>query len=149
MKANDVFPSKWLKVPDLQGHEPHVIISSVGMEEVAPGEHKPIMHFRGFKGQAIPDIAPALKKGMVVNRTNWMAIAFRYGDESDEWIGKDIILFAAMVQTPSGKPVEGLRVKLPPMQRTNAIPVKRAEAAPLPDEGFDDEIPGWGAEDVR
>jgi hypothetical protein len=104
MKANDVFPSKYLKASDLQGHEPTVTIDRVVMEQLSDGESKPVMYFQGKK------------KGLIVNRTNWMAIAFLYGDESNDWPGRAVTLFSAMVTTPSGKPIEGLRIKLPPQR---------------------------------
>lgn len=85
MKSSDAFPSKYLRTADLQGREFHLTITAVRREEVGDGDIKPVMFFQGAE------------KGMVVNKTKWMAMSAMYGDESDNWIGAQITLFPTKV----------------------------------------------------
>jgi hypothetical protein len=50
------------------------------------------------------------KRGLIVNRTNWRAVADLYGDESDNWSGKRIALIPAMVDA-YGKQTKAVRVR--------------------------------------
>ena len=49
---------------------------------------------------------------MVLNVTNTKIISAAFGDDSDNWDGKVIVLYPAMVQFGSDM-VEAIRVKLP------------------------------------
>lgn len=101
MKADDVFPSKWLKADDLGDKEPTVTITHVVMEEVSKNERKPVVYFKGAK------------KGMVCNKTNFNRIAFitKAGD-SDDWSGKQITLYVELVDM-QGTMKPAIRVKAP------------------------------------
>ena len=103
MKSDDVFPSKYLKASDLQGREAQVVIDRVVRED---GIDKPVMYFQGKE------------KGLVVNKTNWNRVAYLYGDESDDWAGREIILAAELVEY-QGKTVEGTRVRPPAKRNSN------------------------------
>ena len=102
MKAADVFPSKYLKADDCNGGELTFTIQELVIEDISTlegdDESKPVLHFM------------ETKKGLVLNRTNWAAIATLYGEESDDWKMKPITLHA-----PSGlyfgKIQPALRVK--------------------------------------
>jgi hypothetical protein len=50
------------------------------------------------------------KRGLIVNRTNWRAVADLYGDESDNWTGKRITLTSTMVDA-YGKQTRAVRVR--------------------------------------
>jgi hypothetical protein len=50
------------------------------------------------------------KRGLIVNRTNWRAVADLYGDESDNWAGKRIALVSMMVDA-YGKQTKAVRVR--------------------------------------
>lgn len=126
-------PSNSLKAEDLEGDEVTLKIKSyVGREfeqqDPKTGQKymvkKPILSFDGTD------------KTLVCNKTNLRAIAYAYGKEMDDWIGKEITLFPTMV--PFGdKMVEAIRVRV----------VKARAAKPKfvqsenPGEGLDDEIP--------
>jgi hypothetical protein len=99
MNLNEVFPSKYIKADDLKGREAPVTISEAVME-VLGNEQKLILYFEGKE------------KGMVCNKTNAGRIAYLYGDDTDDWIGKEIILCSEFVEF-QGKTVKGLRVKAP------------------------------------
>jgi hypothetical protein len=100
MKLSEAFPSNFLKSEDLQDRDVTVVIAGAELELVG-NERKLILTFQGKK------------KTMICNKTNAGRIAFLYGDDTDEWVGKEIILTAEFVEF-QGKTVKGLRVKAPP-----------------------------------
>ena len=86
MKISAAYPSKYLKAADLQDREHKMIIAKVELEPIGDDDHKPVVYFT------------KAKKGLVCNKTNAKAIAAAYGDDTDEWTGKEIVLFPMMVQ---------------------------------------------------
>lgn len=110
MKMNDVFPSKFVKADDLKGKQVLCVISHVTVEKIGD-DTKPVIYFQGKE------------KGLVCNKTNFGRIAYVYGDESDEWTGKEIVLYPEMTDF-QGKPMWAIRVK-PPEARA---PVSSAPA---------------------
>ena len=112
MKTDDVFPRKWLSGDDLP-HDVGVTIERVVMEELRnpkthKPERKPAAYFVGKK------------RGLILNVTNWRTLARLYGDESDGWRGRRVLLGPEEVE------VRGERVR--------AIRVKGAAPDPLPAE---------------
>jgi hypothetical protein len=103
MKSGEVYPSKYLKAEELDD-ELTVTITKVVMEELESkdrGKHdKPVAYFK------------EVEKGLVINKTNWSIIARIHGDESDDWIGKQITLFVMDVEA-FGEMVNAIRVKPP------------------------------------
>jgi hypothetical protein len=114
MKRDDLFPSKYFKAADLGGKPITVAIKAAaveGLKNMQGGtEDKLVLSFVGQQ------------KALVVNRTNYDAIAELYGDETDNWSGKRIELYPDKARV-GGKPVDCVRV--------------RATAA----DAFNDEIP--------
>jgi hypothetical protein len=109
VKINSAFPSKYLKESDLGGREVPCVIDRVTIEDVggpSDPEEKPVMYFVNKA------------KGMVLNKTNSMYIASKYGDETDDWKGKAIIIHpdSTMFQ---GKMVPCLRVRFPVLAATD------------------------------
>ena len=102
MKLNEVFPSNYVKADDLKGRDVTVVISGATMEKLG-NDQKLVLHFQGKD------------KGMVCNKTNANRIAYLYGEDTDAWVGREIILCSEFVEF-QGKTVKGLRVK-PPAQR--------------------------------
>lgn len=102
MKISAAFPSKFLKAADLQDKNVTLIMKGVELEDIQGEEHKkPVLYFE------------KAKKGLVLNVTNSKAITRLYGDNTDDWEGKAITLFPAMVDF-KGDTVEAIRVKAPP-----------------------------------
>ena len=100
MKISDVFPSKYLKAEDLEGANVTVTIEEVNREEVGPKkESKLVIRFANTR------------KKMVLNKTNAATIAKLYGEETDEWLGKRIILCSKDTEF-QGEMVLALRVSL-------------------------------------
>jgi hypothetical protein len=64
------------------------------------GETKPVLYFVGKK------------KGLVLNKTNATKLSAAYGDETDEWAGKDVILYPDQA-TFQGRVVDCIRVRVP------------------------------------
>ena len=103
MKINQAFPSKYIKAADLAGKEFTLTIAKVQIEDVGGQgneEDRPVMYFAGRS------------KGMVLNRTNATAIAHRYGDDTDNWTNKEIIVYPDTVMF-QGKMVDCVRVRVP------------------------------------
>ena len=103
MKINQAFPSKYIKAADLKGKEYTLTVASVKIEDVgAEGspEEKPVLYFAGRA------------KGVVLNRTNAGTISHRYGDDTDDWINKEVIIYPDTVMF-QGKLVDCIRMRVP------------------------------------
>lgn len=123
MKIGEAFPSKYLSSDDLQGREIRLVIARVELEEVGRDrDKKPILYFT------------KAKKGMVLNKTNAKMIATAYGDDTDQWEDREIIIFSMKVQF-GDEIVDGIRVKIP---KTVAAP-KPSPPKPI-DPPFDDRV---------
>ena len=72
------------------------------MEEIG-GEHKPVLYFQNHE------------RGIVLNKTNSSIIADMYGEETDDWPGKRVVLYPARVEF-QGKIVDAIRIKLEVVQ---------------------------------
>jgi len=97
MKLNEAFPSNYLKAADLQGREATVKIRECKLETLGD-EKKLITYFVGKE------------KGLVTNKTNANRIAHYYGEDTDAWIGKEIIIGTELVDF-QGKTTEAIRIK--------------------------------------
>lgn len=103
MNIHTSFPSRYLKPADLDTHQPVVVIKDVEQQTMtlAGGKkvHKLVVHFVDKD------------KGLVLNKTNAIAIAELLGSpETEAWLGRPIRLFATMT-TFAGSPVACIRVK--------------------------------------
>lgn len=116
--------SKYLKQSDVDG-EQEVTILKVGQLNVAREDQEPEMKW-AVKFQEF-------KKPMVLNSTNIQLLAKACdSEESDEWVGKKVVVYADPNVSFGGKLVGGLRIKLP-------IKKKASAAAPAGNGGhFDD-----------
>ena len=99
MNINSAFPSKYIKASDLNGSSVKVTIREVRMEDLGD-ESKPVAYFENKS------------KGLVLNITNSRLIAERLGGETDDWIGKDIEIYADKVPF-QGRIVDAVRVRPP------------------------------------
>ena len=115
MDITQAFPSKFLKADDLQGTTRTVTMESVAMEEVAPGESKPVLRFVG------------IPKGLVLNKVNTATIVSTYGKETTGWAGRNLMLFAQTVAF-QGRMVPAIRVAA----TQQAAPPAQPAAAPAP-----------------
>ncbi len=128
MRVSDAFPSNYLKAADLHDRNVMVVIDRVQMEDIGD-DHKPVLYFQGKE------------KGLVMNKTNANNIAVVYGDDTDDWTGKEIVLFPAMVDF-QGRTVAAIRVRAP-QAKDRALKSPQAPPAPrvTPDPPPHDDIP--------
>lgn len=108
MKMDDMFPSNFLKAGDCD--EGDLILTIKGVEEEKIGQDtKWVLHFRGEK------------KGLVLNKTNAATLVKLYGDDTDDWAGKQITLFATEVQYQS-EMVAAIRIRSKPPRAPKPAP---------------------------
>ena len=103
-KLSEVFASSLLKADDLQGKDVTVTIESVEVKafdskQSGGKENKHIIHFKGKD------------KALVCNKTNAKTISKLYGDDTDAWLGKQIIIGPREVEF-QGEMTWAIRVSL-------------------------------------
>jgi hypothetical protein len=82
------------------------------------GDTKPVLFFQGKT------------RGVVLNKTNATNIAVAYGDDTDHWAGKEVILYEAMVDY-QGRSVAAIRLRSPqPKDGSQRKSQAQAAAAP-------------------
>lgn len=112
INVENVYQSKsnFLKAADLPaGKQVKVTVEScelVQMDDNGVTKDKVNVHFVGKE------------KTLMVNKTNSGTIAHVYGNDTDGWIGKEIILFSTQVDF-GGQMVPAIRVSIP-MQEASA-----------------------------
>jgi hypothetical protein len=121
MNVNDLRQSKYLKKEEFDTPAT-VTISGVHQENVAKeGAEEELRWIMTFA---------ELDKGLVLNTTNGQLIERITGQrESEDWIGKKIVLYHEPNVTFGGKLLGGIRVRAPKAPKS------------LPHNGDDDEIP--------
>jgi arabinogalactan endo-1,4-beta-galactosidase len=122
MRVSNAFPSEYLRAADLDGKNVRVAMGHVEMRDIG-GDAKPVLFFQGKE------------KGMVLNKTNANNIVAAYGDETEDWTGKELVLFEAMVDF-QGKTVPAIRVRVPAAK--DRVP---APKPPQMANQMDDDIP--------
>jgi hypothetical protein len=101
MNIHDLYPSKYLRASDLNGNAHTVTIAKIEVESLGDPQRpdrKPVLYFT----------EPV--KPMVMNKTNGMSIAAKFGPELSNWVGGKLELFSMIVNGPSGQ-VEGIRLR--------------------------------------
>jgi hypothetical protein len=103
MKISELFPSNLLKAQDVTdaGGEMPLTIKEIKISEFDKDgggkERKPIIYFTN-------------EKQMVCNKTNGNTLAEMFGDETDGWLAKEIILIVQDVDF-QGKSTPAIRIK--------------------------------------
>lgn len=98
MKTTEFFSSKFLTAADLKGKEHKLTIDRLEATEFKDGTVKPAMYFRNRE------------KAMILNKTNTMKLAGQYGENMDDWLGKEVVVYPDTVDF-QGKSVEAIRVR--------------------------------------
>lgn len=130
-RVSDMVPSKYLKAADVE-ESPVLTISHVKEETIGQGAQADKKWILFFEEE---------EKGLVLNRTNINTIAGLYGDDTDDWEGKKITLFATQVDF-QGKQVDAIRVRNKQPKTREAKPAKTEPApAPAPTVDPDDDQP--------
>jgi hypothetical protein len=107
MRISGAFPSEYLKPAGLQGQKVLLKMSRVEMRDMGD-EVKPVLFFEGKE------------KGLVLNKTNANTISAAYGDETDNWVGKEIVLYETPVEY-QGQRRPGIRCFVPPRKPQMAL----------------------------
>jgi hypothetical protein len=135
-KVGQMRNSKFLKREDVG--EDGTLVTIVNVHEVnvamesEPEEKRWCMAFREFE------------KPMVLNSTNaQLCEKFLGSDDTDDWLGKKIVVFDDPNVSFGGKLVGGIRVKRAPSGTKG--PAQRPLARPTPPEDDDSDVP-WPAE---
>lgn len=127
IRATEVYASEsnWLKAEDLKHQEHEATIAGAALVEV---DNKQRIELR-FVGR---------EKKLLLNKTNADTLVYAYGDDTDGWVGKQLILYPTIAQF-QGKTVPAIRVR-PKLQA--AAPVTRSvEQAAAPVVDPDEDIP--------
>lgn len=135
-KMSQMFPSKWLAAADLDEQDRTLTVADVTEELIGQGEEqdlKWVIHFR------------EVDKGLVLNKTNATTITSALGDDTDEWIGRKVVLYPTEVSF-SGKMVAAIRVKEKATRAANkatpkAQPGKTAAPVTQAEVDEDEDIP--------
>jgi len=125
-KTSEMIVSKFLRKEDFDDDQV-CTIKTVKLEEVAQGETKWIIYFNQHS------------KGMVLNITSIRVLEGAFGDDSDDWTGKKVMVYVDPNVSFQGRVVGGLRLRPPKKQ-----PAPAAEPKPAPmevDDEFSDDIP--------
>jgi len=102
MKISDMIESKYLKQSDVEGEVP-VTITGIKKVNVARDDEEPEYRWT-VKFQEFP-------KPMVLNVTNLKRLAKACGDDTDEWMGKTVVLYVDPDIEFGGNVVGGLRLR--------------------------------------
>ena len=140
MNITQAFPSEYLKAADLQERGDLVVMDRVEMGDVGD-ERKPVLYFAPDH-----DVQTAPGKGLALNVTNANTIRTFCGDETDDWSGKQLVLYPTMVDF-QGRQVAAIRVRMPKVRNGqrdmrivgsgNGSPARRPSVA----QELNDEIP--------
>ena len=103
-KIGQMIESKYLKKEDVEDGQMLVTITKIGQANIAmedqPADMKWMIRFTEFK------------KPMVLNSTNIQLLAKACGsDDTDDWIGKEVVLYVDDSVQFAGKLVGGLRIR--------------------------------------
>jgi hypothetical protein len=121
-KVSEMIVSKFLRKEDFD-EDMVATVKGVKLEDVGnQGEQRWVVYFREFA------------KGMVLNVTSIRVLEGAFGDDSDGWIGKRVMIYVDPNVSFQGRVVGGLRLRAP----------KKQQAAPPPaakHDEFEDDIP--------
>lgn len=112
-KLADMYPSRWLRATDCEDGDLILTIEDVRQEKVGMGGDDSLKWVVYFHEN---------DKGLVLNKTNSNTIAKLYGDDTDDWTGKKVVLYATEVQF-QGDMVDAIRVRTKP-PKAAAKPVR-------------------------
>ena len=101
MNVYTVVQPTYLNAAGLGGKEVRDTIRRVSAAEFDGGERKLVVDLENDG------------RGVILNRTNLETIVTAYGPETDDWVGKPVIVRAEPT-TFQGRKIQGIRVHIPP-----------------------------------
>jgi len=116
VKMSEAFPSRFLKAADVMGRPVRATIAGCTLEDLGDSR-KPALSFHGRSKQ------------LVINKTNGSLLAAWFGDDTDQWTGREIEIYADKAPM-QGRIVDCLRVRLP--QQPAAAPAQPVTPAAAP-----------------
>ena len=131
--VNNMFPSKWLKVADLNGGTIDVVVSHVIQEEIKQGEMVWVIHFN--PNPQLPHNPGNPQPGAVLKPQNADAISTIYGPSTESWAGQSIQLYVKQTNMGPGIGMRPVAAAFEQAARMPAAPVAVAPAAPQPPVG--------------
>lgn len=134
MLISQAFPSEFLKAADLQDQPVRVIMAHTEMKDIGD-ETKPALHFQRAEFDWFPKDKP-----LILNKTNSNNIALIYGDDTDDWTGKELVLYPTMVDF-QGRSVAAIRVRGPKPKNAAAARGNGVPPRPTIRTDMNDEIP--------
>lgn len=99
MRASTMFPSKYLQAADFDSGPQLLTMTKLERQEIGD-EQKWILFFQ------------EMSKGIVLNKINTGSIIDTYGDETADWLGKQIVLYESETDF-QGKRVKCIRMRKP------------------------------------
>ena len=136
-RTHEMIESRYLKKEDV-GRGVLATVSHFDQANVAldgqPEKNRWLMFFK------------ELDKPLVLNSTNIQLCELAFGsDNTDDWVGKKIVLYNDPHVSMSGKLVGGIRVRAPKVParapRQEPLPPPRVEEEPHPFSDMEDDIP--------
>ena len=125
MDIRTAFPSPWLKGVDLGDKQYKLTIKDARMEELQGDggkEHKPALFFN------------ETDKGLVLNVTNSDTLAMAWGWDTDQWLGKQVIVYFDPTIMFGRERKGGIRVKADTPSTAQIAQAPQSEALPAPTE---------------
>lgn len=123
MNINDVYGNtEWLRAADLQGKKVRVKISDWDMTA-----------FKQMDGTTRNQIVLSFdgkEKKLGLNKTNSKMIASMYGDDTEQWIGKEIILCPQKTMNQQGNLVDCIRIEYETQPKTRVTQQGSTRATP-------------------
>lgn len=126
MNVKDLIVGKYLSAKDMVGQRVLATLDVCQIEEfenktTGVTDSRPVVYFED------------LDQGMVLNKTNLKVLAREFGEETEKWKGKRVLVTTHKVKTPAGAEVDGLRIE-PWAEPVVAAPraARRGTPAPAP-----------------
>ena len=136
--VNDIYPSKWMRAADLKGASHRITIQDVDTGLIGEGD--------AAKQQIILELRGDWKP-LGLNKTNAQAIAELFGEDTDDWIGQEVVVFPTRVDF-SGKMVDAIRVDGRATQKIIQDKLKKTAAKPAPQPNRKPTAPAMTQEEV-
>jgi hypothetical protein len=130
-KLSDVFPSKYIKASDLEEGDLTLTMDDIKQELVGQGQEATKRWVVTFDETT---------KSLVLNKTNAQSIAKLYGEDTDHWIGNQIILYLSETSF-QGDMVPCIRVRSKPARRVPKVVTATQPPAPAAADDDDDNPP--------
>lgn len=98
MKASQMFPKLYIAAEDLGDKAYNATIAGFGPVAIFDDGERPVLMFKEFK------------KGLVLKPSIVSVLIWLHGDETDDWVGKQIQLYNELV-TFKGKTAPAVRIR--------------------------------------